>query len=165
MEIWDAYKADGSLAGCDLIRGEPVPEGLCHLVCEVLVQHTDGSFLLMQRDFNKKGYPGMFEATAGGSVLKGETAICGAIRELKEETGITANNLIQIYNKLNDKHNTIYCGFLCVTDCTKSDIILQEGETIAYIWLSKDDFFKFLDTKEYIQEHKNRLAPYLDSIR
>ena len=25
MELWDAYKADGALAGFDLIRGEKIP--------------------------------------------------------------------------------------------------------------------------------------------
>ena len=42
MEIWDAYYRDGTLAGVDLIRVEDVPDGLYHLICEVLVRHTDG---------------------------------------------------------------------------------------------------------------------------
>ena len=25
MEIWDAYLFNGTLAGCDLVRGEPIP--------------------------------------------------------------------------------------------------------------------------------------------
>ena len=28
MEIWDGYTADGTLAGRDLVRGEPIPEGI-----------------------------------------------------------------------------------------------------------------------------------------
>ena len=47
MEIWDAYLPDGSLAGCDLVRGEPIPGWLRHLVSEILVRHTDGDYLLM----------------------------------------------------------------------------------------------------------------------
>lgn len=26
MELWDAYDADGSLAGCDPVRGEPIQQ-------------------------------------------------------------------------------------------------------------------------------------------
>ena len=159
MEVWDAYKEDGSLAGCDLFREEPIPAGLYHLVCEVLVKHTDGSYLLMQRDFKKKDYPGMFEATAGGSALKGETPVIGAMRELKEETGIAADELIQIYRTLS--HNTIYYGFLCITDCERSSVSLQEGETISYVWLPQNDFLGYINTIDYIQVHKDRLAPYL----
>ncbi len=74
MEIWDAYYEDGSLAGCDLIRGEKIPDGLYHLVSEVIVRHNDGDFLVMQRDYYKKVYPGLYEATASGCALKGESA-------------------------------------------------------------------------------------------
>lgn len=164
MEIWDGYNEDGRLAGCDLIRSQPIPFGLYHLVSEVLVQHTDGSYLLMQRDFNKKGYPGMYEATAGGSVLKGETPICGAMRELEEETGIASSQLVQIYNYVNKDNNTIYYGYLCITDCEKSSVTLQKGETISYRWLPKEEFFTFLYSKEYIQAHRERLDSYLRTI-
>lgn len=163
MEIWDAYREDGSLAGCDLIRGERIPEGLCHLVCEILVQHTDGDYLLMQRDFSKDMFPGMFEATAGGSALKGESPLEGALRELKEETGITADELIFIYCVLNEKKDSIYYGYLCVTDCDKSSVTLQEGETVGYMWLPKDKFLEFWDNQ--YQLNRDRLNIYLDTIR
>ena len=73
MELWDAYKSDGTLAGSTLVRGEKIPEGLCHAVSEVFVMHEDGSILLMQRDFNKPNYPGCWESGAGGAVKKGES--------------------------------------------------------------------------------------------
>lgn len=131
MEIWDAYKEDESLAGCDLVRGEPIPAGLYHVVCEVLVQHIDGTYLLMQRDLRKEDYPGLFEASAGGSATKGESAIACAERELTEETGIIATELVQIYRMLGC--HAIFYGFFCVTDCDKFSVTLQEGETISYL--------------------------------
>ena len=85
MEIWDAYREDGTMAGCDLVRGRKIPKGLYHLVCEVLVKHKDGTYLLMQRDWKKKNYPGLYEATSSGCALKGESSYEAAIRELKEE--------------------------------------------------------------------------------
>jgi len=162
MEIWDAYKVDGSSTGCDLIRGEPIPIGLYHLVSEILVKHIDGSYLLMQRDFNKEGYPGMLEATAGGSALKGESPIDAALRELKEETGISAYELIRI-NKTNSE-NTIYYSFLCTTDCDKSSITLQSGETVSFRWIAKEDFIVFMDSSECIPPQRDRLTPYIKSI-
>ena len=98
MEIWDAYNEDGSLAGIDLIRGEEIPKGLYHGVAEVFVSHIDGSILLMQRDLNKPNSPGLFESGAGGSLLKGESFLEGAIRELKEETGINCTE-IDVYKR------------------------------------------------------------------
>ena len=165
MEVWDAYKHDGSFAGCDLIRGETISDGLFHLVCEVLVKHKDGSYLLMQRDYEKESDPGMFEATAGGSALKGESPVSAAIRELREETGIIAGKLTQIGGRISYNRHALLYQFLCVTDCDKAAIALQQGETISYKWVSKDEFLKFMDSDECIPEQKNRLAAYLNSIR
>ena len=51
MELWDAYDENfRRVEGVSLVRGEPIPAGAYHLVCDVLVRHTDGSYLLMQRD-------------------------------------------------------------------------------------------------------------------
>ena len=42
MEIWDAYDAEfNKLENKTLIRGEVIPDGLFHLVCEILVKHSD----------------------------------------------------------------------------------------------------------------------------
>lgn len=54
MEVWDAYKSDGTLAGFDIIRGDVIPDGFFHIVSEVIVRHKDGDYLLMQRDYKKK---------------------------------------------------------------------------------------------------------------
>ncbi|MDR3597884.1 NUDIX domain-containing protein [Clostridium sp.] len=163
MEIWDAYKEDGTLAGCNLIRGEEIPKGLFHLVSEIIVKHKDGMYLLMQRDWKKPNFPGLYEASAGGSALKGEQAYDAAVRELKEETGIEAKKLKLIYKGMS-KH-AIFYGYLCETDCDKDSITLQEGETISYLWMAKEDFLKFVESDKYIQPYKERMNEYLDSIR
>ena len=79
MEIWDGYFENGTLANRALVRGEPIPEGLYHLVSGILVRHTDGDYLLMQRDFAKSNHGAFYEATAGGSALKGEDKRCCAL--------------------------------------------------------------------------------------
>ena len=87
-ELWDAYdKKFNKIENTTLVRGEAIPDGIYHLVSEVIVKHTDGSYLLMQRDL-RKHHGGEWEVTAGGSALQGENGLVAAIRELKEETGI-----------------------------------------------------------------------------
>lgn len=163
MEIWDAYKRNGDLAGCDLVRGQPIPEGLFHAVCLVLVKHIDGTYLLVQRDWNKIGYPGFYEAGAGGSILKGETPYQGAVRELREETGIYSDELTLVFSQ-SDLKNTFYFGFVCITDCLKEAIILQKGETIDYRWLNREDFIQFLYSPEFIPIHRECWLPYLNRV-
>lgn len=162
MEIWDAYLSDGTKAGIDLIRGEQIPKGLHHLVCEIIVRHIDGDYLLMQRDPRKENFGGMFEATAGGSALKGEDKLSCAKRELIEETGITPLSLEEI--SVFVSHNTIYHNFLAITDCDKTKIILQEGETVSFKWINEKDFIKFVNSNEMIDAQRTRYLPYLEKM-
>ena len=138
MEIWDAYDKDfNRIEGATLVRGQPVPDGVYHLVCDILVRHADGDFLLMQRD-SRKHFGGMWEASAGGSALLGETPLECARRELREETGIAAGELTEVGRVVSPENHSIYVEFLCVTDCAKDSIALQDGETIAYRWVGRD---------------------------
>jgi 8-oxo-dGTP diphosphatase len=164
MELWDAYLPDGRKAGRTLTRGEPVPAGLFHLVADVLVKHTDGEYLVMQRDFRKNGYPGLFEAGASGAVRMGETPYEGALRELKEETGIAADALTFLF-AASDLQTVQYFSYLCLTDCAKDSVTLQEGETIAYRWLNEDEFFAFIQTPAFAQGPLERWGPYFDAVR
>lgn len=137
MELWDAYDKDfKKIQNVTLIRGEEIPEGVYHLVSDIIVRHTDGSYLLMQRDRHKH-FGGMWEATAGGSALQNESPLECAIRELQEETGITSENLVEVGRVRS--HDTIYYEFLCITNCKKDGVTLQEGETISYKWVSRDE--------------------------
>jgi len=58
MELWDAYDRNENKLDFDLIRGEPIPAGAYHLVCDTVVRHVDGDYLIMRRDLNKTAYPG-----------------------------------------------------------------------------------------------------------
>lgn len=158
MEIWDGYRADGTLAGVDLIRGEEIPEGLYHLVCEVLVQHADGSFLLMRRSLSKPNLPGKWEASAGGSALKGESPEVCAKRELWEETGIRAESLTLIGRSVTA--NAIHCDYLCRTRQKKDSVCLQEGETIACRWVDEAAFRDYLMSEDAIPTQNARRADY-----
>ena len=143
MELWDAYDREGNPTGGTLVRGEPIPEGVYHLVACVLVKHVDGDYLLMKRDLSKQGYPGMYEASIGGSVLKGETLLEGAKRELFEETGIVAQTLTPYYAARGP--HTLYGAFLCETDWPKDRIALQPGETMDYLWVSREEAIRMME--------------------
>ena len=161
MEIWDAYDRNlEKIEGMTLIRGEKIPEGVYHLVCDVIVRHTDGEYLLMQRD-SRKHYGGMWEATAGGSALQGESPLDCAIRELREETGIRAEYLEEVGRVRAAGHNAIYCEFLCITDCKKDSIILQEGETAAYQWVTQDELLS-MKREELVTQ---RMQNFVDELK
>ena len=92
----------------------------------------------MQRD-PQKHLGGMWEATAGGSALQGEDPITCALRELSEETGIKADKLTEVGRVLHRLHKSIYVDYLCETDADKDSVVLQEGETSAYKWVTAEE--------------------------
>lgn len=160
-ELWDAYDHTFSkIKDMTLQRGEPLPEGVYHLVCDIAVKHTDGSYLLMKRDFQKH-CGGMWELTAGGSALQGETPLACADRELKEETGVTAANLEEIGRFVSDAHHALYVEYLCVTDCNKDSIVFQEGETIDYKWTDRNTLLK-MNHQELVSDRMIALIKKLD---
>lgn len=163
MELWDAYDRSGKKTGLTLIRGEKIPANLYHLVSCIVVRHTDGDFLLMRRAPEKKHYPNIWEIGAGGSVLQGETAKESAHRELEEETGIASGQWSYLGRYV--ERDTIYEGYVCVTDHPKNQIRLQPGETSDYRWLTPEAFIAFFDSDQCIERFKRRLGSYVDTLR
>lgn len=163
MELWDAYDANfNKLEGVTLVRGEEpsFPDDVFHLVCDILVRHIDGTYLLMQRD-PRKHYGGMWEASAGGSALQGETPADAARRELLEETGIVATDLIEVGRVVDQSKHSIYAEFLCITDRDKDKIQFQEGETVDYRWVSKSELRSM--GKEELVTH--RIQPFVKELK
>ena len=56
MELWDLYDGQGRKTGetWERARAAEIPEGKYHIVCDILVRHRDGDFLLTLRDNRKE---------------------------------------------------------------------------------------------------------------
>lgn len=87
VEIWDLYNEKREIIGKDHVRGEQLPIDGYHLVVHVWIRNSKGKYLISQRSVNRPTYPLMWECV-GGSVVKGEDSLQGAIREAKEEVGV-----------------------------------------------------------------------------
>lgn len=161
MELWDAYdKSFNRIEGVTLTRGEKIDDGIFHLVCDVIVRHTDGDYLIMQRD-GRKHYGGMWEATAGGSAFIGESPLQCAVRELFEETGIHADTLTEIGRVVDKKCHSAYVEYIFVTDCDKNSVKLQEGETSDFRWVDTNTLLN-MKNDELITE---RMQLFLDDLK
>ena len=153
MELWDGYNENEEKIGVDIVRGEKISKGILHAVVDVIVYHEDGTFLLMQRDWNKPNKPGLWEAGASGSVVKGEEFLDAAKRELFEETGIKANNL-----------ELIYTMYTCRCNIKKDSIILQDGETIDYKWVTKNELINLIDSDNFVSPDKSKLLQFIEVL-
>ncbi len=164
MELWDAYSEEEKLTGRTLVRGEPIPQGLYHLVCEVLVRHTDGSYLCMKRSAGKLNYGGWYEATAGGSALTGEDRWQCVERELFEETGVVCHRFEEVARFRVERTQAFFYTFVCTVDCEKDSVQLQEGETEGYLWMSEAEFVEFLNSDKMIPSNRSRYEAYFQKM-
>ncbi|MDR0916407.1 MAG: NUDIX domain-containing protein [Oscillospiraceae bacterium] len=159
-EIWDAYDENGELLGVELYRGEPIPDGMYHIVVEVVTFTTDGEVLVTQRDPDKV-FPLKWEIT-GGSKLKGESPIQGALRELAEETGITARegDLRLVYILRGERW--FYHCYAIIVDRVETVIKLQQGETVDYRWLPYEEFKRFVQSDDYAPPLRDRFNAHVE---
>lgn len=163
-EVWDAYDAEGNKLGFDLYRDEAdkIPDGIYHLVVEIITVTRQKQVLITQRD-PRKPFGLKWEFT-GGSALKGETAEMGAVRELKEETGILQKKenftlLQQIY-----KGNCLYVLFAHTIEDDTIPIVMQEGETIDYRFIPAEALKETVNSEEFPQPIKDRFPIYEDEL-
>ena len=162
-ELWDAYDREGNCLGFELVRGEPLPEGVCHLVAEVYSVTYDGRILITQRHPDKS-WGGFWECT-GGSIVKGETPVEGALRELREETGIVVHpDQLRLFYIYKDGSHTIYHSFVTFFDPAEQTVRLQEGETVDYRLLPYEDYKRFILTQAFTEGIRDRFLAYEEAF-
>ena len=166
MELWDLYDEQGNKTGETRKRSRAgdIPAGRYHIVCDVLIRHLDGSFLLTLRDPRKEMYPGCWEASAGGSALAGETPEEAARREMLEETGLTAEKLELIGTVRRPENRSVVHAYLGVVSCEKTSVRLQKGETVDYRWMAPLPFLGLIREEPVLRIQYERYKPYLDRL-
>ena len=166
MEIWDRYDGEGRKTGetWERSRAREIPEGRYHIVCDVLIRHRDGEFLLTRRDPDKDIYPDCLEASAGGSALAGETPEQAARREMLEETGLAAEKLELIGITRRPESRSVIYAYLAEVSCEKDSVRLQEGETVDYRWVDTPAFLSMIREEPVLKIQYPRYKPYLDTL-
>ena len=108
--------------------------------CYIYRHTTDGiRFLLMKRNLNKI-YEHLWQGVAG-KIEKGETSSEAAVRELKEETGLSpvnifvADHVSRFYEVHGDRINLVPVFGI---EVDSENVILSE-EHISYKWVNIDE--------------------------
>jgi len=88
QEIWDILDENRTRTGRTHRRADNMRPGDYHLVVRLWIMNSKGQLLITRRALNKIGFPGMWEIPSG-SVLAGGESLQAAVREAREECGIT----------------------------------------------------------------------------
>lgn len=162
MELWDVYDAERRPLNKTHVRGVPMRHGEYHVAVFVWIFNSAGQVLLTKRSPEKQNSPNLWALT-GGAVLAGETSLQAIRRELREETGICAEEaefslLTTVCVRERSYFSDIY---ILKKDVALSDIVLQEGETCDAKWVTRAEFEQMAtcgeialpDTKRYKKLH------------
>ena len=155
MEIWDLYNLDREVVG-EHIRGNAMPVDAYHLVVHIWIRNKHGQYLFTQRSINKKTCPLKWECV-GGSVLKGESSLHAAIREVNEEVGIdlSAADGGLVMTQIRDmdgetRVNDINDIYLFEYDGDVNLELATTDEVADFKWITKDEIIELFQKREVV---------------
>ena len=99
-EWFEIVAEDGSVIGCATRKLCHCSPELLHRVVHVLIMDESGRWLLQKRSARKDIQPGKWDMSVGGQVVPGESSVDAAMREVREEMGIEAGGLVELYRYL-----------------------------------------------------------------
>lgn len=139
-EMWDVLDEDRNPTGRLHRRGDFLAPGEYHLVVHVWMKNRRGQYLMTKRSPNK-GFPNMWETT-GGSALAGDDSMTAALREVREETGLTLlpENGTCVFSV---KEEDDFCDvWLFHQDFSLADVVLLEGETCDVKYADREEILQ-----------------------
>ena len=154
MEYLDVVDENGEPTGEIVSRKSAHRTGARHRTSHLwLVRKRDEKWqvLLQLRSFQKDSHPGCLDTSSAGHIPAGYDYIESAIRELKEELGLTAKpeDLVFVarrhfeYEK--EFHgkpfhdNQVSKVFYLLWDGEPSELVLQESEIADAMWMNLDE--------------------------
>lgn len=143
METWDLFDIERQPLHKTHRRGEKLNYGEYHIDVEIWTIDSGNNVLVTLRDPQKENYPDKWEST-GGSALAGETSRQAAVRELCEETGITAGEDELVYLGTHLEQAAFVDIYLLRRDTPVSQLTMQEGETVDARWISLEELERMI---------------------
>ncbi len=158
MELWDIYDKNGNKVSTDFVRdgGRQLKEGEYHLAVHIWLRDKDGRYLISRRAPSRPKFPLMWECP-GGSVLKGETGLEGAVREVFEEVGVRldAKEGKLLFKKVRDvEDGRVFRDilevwqFVIVCDADLADATTDEVDSTK--WATRSDIEAMFASGEFV---------------
>jgi isopentenyldiphosphate isomerase len=158
MELWNIYDQYRHITDRIHERGQEMKEGDYHIVVHVWIMNDKGEFLIQKRQPWKKGWSDMWDSSAAGSAILGDSSEQAAVREVKEELGIdldiaAGEKLFTV--KFSSGFDDIW---LVRQNVELHQLNLQEEEVADAKWVSEEEIREMHKTGELIPFH------YLDLL-
>lgn len=137
------YDKNGNKTNLTYYKGDEIPKGYYPMVVMIVIQNSNGEFLMQKRVESKGGDYGV----TGGHPKSGETPFQGIITEVREELGIDiSNNEIIEFNSGCDGIDC-YKMYYTKLDLDISQFNIQLEEVTEVRWFSVDKLYEMVDNK------------------
>lgn len=161
MERFDIVDENGQPTGKTVSRDKAHSDGILHRTAHVWVlrQHDGHAQVLLQRRSEcKDSFPGMFDTSSAGHVPAGDEPQESALRELKEELGISAvpadlafagTFRIQYEEVFHDsvfRDNEVTYVYVYRRPVSISSLTLQESEVSEVRWFDIEEVWEEIQT-------------------
>ncbi len=162
MELWDVYDRERKLTGKTHKRGASFAEGEYHLVVHMAIFTRDGRMLIQKRAATKSTWPSMWDISAGGAVLAGESSAEGAHRELLEELGIDYD-FTKHRPHLTLSHNLAFSDiYIIEMDVDINTLSLQPSEVCDVKLATVNEIIEMMDNGSFIPYHNSFIQLLFD---
>ena len=137
-ELIDVLRPDGTFAGVQKSKAAVHRDGDWHRAAHVWIMKPDGRLLLQRRSRTKENHPGLWDVSAAGHVMAGESVMECAVRETYEELGLRIHiDELQHVGTLTELH-TLNGGayvdkelheiFVVICDIDLTSLTFHDGE-------------------------------------
>jgi 8-oxo-dGTP pyrophosphatase MutT (NUDIX family) len=164
-ELWDVLDAQGNKTGRLHERGKPLAQGDYMLIVHVWKHNGRGQWLIDKRAPRKQSDLDYMWETTGGCAIAGDDSLSAALREVKEELGLTLDPTKGRFFKRVTYADFFVDVWVFEHDCPLDDIVFQEGETNDARWATADDIREMMHRGEFLVEGRQGLFyPYFDEM-
>ena len=148
----DVLNADGTPTGYACGRTKVHAEGLWHRTVHIWAFDRKGRILFQLRSRVKESNPGLYDTSCAGHISAGDSSLNAAVRELREELGITksSRDLKYLFEAAHESvlnggaylDNEYYDVYkITLSDSEIDSLVPQPGEVDGFVWMTREEFF------------------------
>lgn len=154
MELWDVYDIDRNKTGKIVAKNElksPLQDNEYGMVVDVAIFNSNNEMLIQKRQTTKSKYPNLWDISAGGHALAGESSQEAIERELFEELGYRYDfSEERPYFTINYKKDFGDIYILNIDNIDLSDLKIQVDEVQNVTWATKDEILQLIEENKFI---------------
>ncbi|MBQ1320478.1 MAG: NUDIX domain-containing protein [Solobacterium sp.] len=167
MEYFDICDENGCPLGETVSRAEAHRLGIRHRTAHIwIIRCVRGRYevLLQQRSLQKDSFPGLFDTSSAGHVPAGQEPLPSALRELREELGLTAGpedlqyigqfhiQYEKVFHEALFRDNEVAWVYVYEKPVEADTLVLQVSEVAAVRW------FDMAEVRQEIEHTRERFC-------